>query len=129
MEQPNPLKNPAMDPEILEDESRRKRVKISSDNDATPSTDLPTPALPSADTSAIATPVEATTGAQTPAQASSDDAQASKELEVGITEFVSADTPGFAGIVKKRYGLSAGALKGRRAKAGVCGQVHRLPCQ
>ncbi|KAL4818702.1 pseudouridine synthase [Aspergillus spinulosporus] len=31
------------------------------------------------------------------------DEQLSKEIEVGITEFVSADNEGFAGILKKRY--------------------------
>jgi tRNA pseudouridine13 synthase len=30
------------------------------------------------------------------------DAQALKEVEVGITEFVSNDTEGFSGILKKR---------------------------
>lgn len=30
------------------------------------------------------------------------DAQTQKEIEVGITEFVSNDTEGFAGILKKR---------------------------
>lgn len=32
----------------------------------------------------------------------SDDAQALKEIEVGITEFVSADSEGFSGLLKKR---------------------------
>ncbi|KAH8433516.1 pseudouridine synthase PUS7 [Aspergillus melleus] len=31
------------------------------------------------------------------------DAQAKKELDVGITEFVSADNEGFSGVLKKRY--------------------------
>jgi tRNA pseudouridine13 synthase len=31
------------------------------------------------------------------------DAQALKEAEVGITEFVSADNVGFSGVLKKRY--------------------------
>lgn len=31
------------------------------------------------------------------------DAQALKEVEVGITEFVSADNVGFSGVLKKRY--------------------------
>jgi tRNA pseudouridine13 synthase len=30
------------------------------------------------------------------------DAQAVKEIEVGITEFVSSDNEGFSGILKKR---------------------------
>lgn len=37
----------------------------------------------------------------TPSTAVSD-AQALKEVEVGITEFVSNDTEGFSGILKKR---------------------------
>ncbi|KAI9368429.1 pseudouridine synthase [Aspergillus egyptiacus] len=40
-------------------------------------------------------------GAATP-QTDADD-QLSREIEVGITEFVSADNKGFAGILKKRY--------------------------
>lgn len=32
----------------------------------------------------------------------------SREIEVGITEFVSADNEGFAGILKKRYCYSWG---------------------
>ncbi|KAJ5158082.1 uncharacterized protein N7500_007733 [Penicillium coprophilum] len=39
---------------------------------------------------------------ETPSTAVSD-AQALKEVEVGITEFVSNDTEGFSGILKKRY--------------------------
>lgn len=31
------------------------------------------------------------------------DAQALKEAEVGITEFVSSDNVGFSGVLKKRY--------------------------
>lgn len=34
---------------------------------------------------------------------SSRNEQLSKEAEVGITEFVSPDLPGFSGILKKRY--------------------------
>ena len=33
---------------------------------------------------------------------SSHDAQLSREAEVGITEFVSPDLPGFVGVLKKR---------------------------
>lgn len=38
-----------------------------------------------------------------PAPISDGDAQALKEAQVGITEFVSAGNEGFAGILKKRY--------------------------
>lgn len=34
---------------------------------------------------------------------SSSNTQATKELDVGITEFVSADIPGFEGVLKKRF--------------------------
>ncbi|KAL4873790.1 hypothetical protein BDV12DRAFT_159617 [Aspergillus spectabilis] len=40
--------------------------------------------------------------AGTPPQTDADD-QLTREIEVGITEFVSADNEGFAGILKKRY--------------------------
>jgi tRNA pseudouridine13 synthase len=40
--------------------------------------------------------------ADIPACAAVSDAQALKEVEVGITEFVSNDTEGFSGILKKR---------------------------
>ncbi|KAJ5780014.1 Pseudouridine synthase TruD [Penicillium paradoxum] len=40
---------------------------------------------------------------ETPSTAAVSDAQALKEVEVGITEFVSNDTEGFSGILKKRY--------------------------
>lgn len=36
-------------------------------------------------------------------QPSTEDAQALKEAEVGITEFVSSDVQGFSGILKKRF--------------------------
>lgn len=36
-------------------------------------------------------------------QPSAEDSQTLKEAEVGITEFVSADLPGFSGILKKRF--------------------------
>ncbi|KAJ5581486.1 Pseudouridine synthase TruD [Penicillium sp. DV-2018c] len=42
-------------------------------------------------------------GATQVATAAISDAQALKEVEVGITEFVSNDTEGFSGILKKRY--------------------------
>ncbi|PLB44590.1 pseudouridine synthase TruD/Pus7 [Aspergillus steynii IBT 23096] len=38
-----------------------------------------------------------------PAKISESDAQAMKELEVGITHFVRADNEGFSGVLKKRY--------------------------
>ncbi|KAF3481072.1 pseudouridine synthase [Arthroderma uncinatum] len=72
-----------------EDESRRKRVKISNDDSAS---------------EPITAPIreqfaDAVTGTEPPVS----DAQAVKETEVGITHFVSPDLPGFAGVVKKRY--------------------------
>ncbi|KAK2821746.1 hypothetical protein FQN49_007717 [Arthroderma sp. PD_2] len=74
---------------VDEDESRRKRVKVSNDDAASES---------------VAAPIreqlaDAVAGTETPAL----DAQAVKEAEVGITRFVSPDLPGFAGVVKKRY--------------------------
>lgn len=42
-------------------------------------------------------------------------AKNSREAEVGITEFVSTDTPGFEGILKKRYGFCHLKLKEREA--------------
>ena len=46
--------------------------------------------------------VVSTPGAPAQPQTETED-QLAKELEVGITEFVSADNEGFAGILKKRY--------------------------
>ncbi|PGH06101.1 hypothetical protein AJ79_06635 [Helicocarpus griseus UAMH5409] len=66
------------------DQSPRKRVKISNDRDSTT-------AIP---------PVSAI---ETPPVDASQDVQALKEAEVGITHFVSSDLPGFSGILKKRY--------------------------
>lgn len=40
--------------------------------------------------------------ADVPTPAAAPDAQAVKEVEVGITEFVSSDNEGFSGILKKR---------------------------
>jgi tRNA pseudouridine13 synthase len=72
-----------MDVDITpEDESRRKRLKLS---------DNASQDEPSLSTAAPA--------------AAPEDAQAVKEAEVGITRFVSPDTPGFLGIVKKRCGF------------------------
>jgi tRNA pseudouridine13 synthase len=52
-----------------------------------PSTDVTVEALPG--NGSVATP----------------DAQTTKEYDVGITELVTADSEGFSGILKKRYGL------------------------
>lgn len=62
-------------------ESPRKRQKT--DNDNTSSEEVAVAAKPAAD-----------------------DAQLQKEIEVGITEFVSPENEGFSGILKKRYVLS-----------------------
>ncbi|RAK78528.1 pseudouridine synthase PUS7 [Aspergillus fijiensis CBS 313.89] len=70
-------------------ESPRKRIKT----DNPPTTDdavLPQAGGPVAEEPAAA-PVSA------------DDAQARREIEVGITGYVSADNEGFSGILKKRY--------------------------
>ena len=67
-----------MDPENVE--APRKRIKT--DNDTT--TD------------------EAIVAAPDLAAKSPEDAQSAKEIEVGITEFASPGTAGFAGIFKKR---------------------------
>ncbi|EAS31995.3 TruD family tRNA pseudouridine synthase [Coccidioides immitis RS] len=77
-----------MDEHPSGDESRRKRVKLSE-----------------ADAAATASSAaqRATGGVGRLRAATSDDAQALKEAEVGITEFVSPDLPGFSGILKKRY--------------------------
>lgn len=64
-------------PELVE--SPRKRQKT----EAVSATDGAVDALP-----AVSVPVE--------------NAQTSKELEVGITEFVTAENEGFSGILKKR---------------------------
>ncbi|CEN62586.1 hypothetical protein ASPCAL09219 [Aspergillus calidoustus] len=52
-----------------------------------------------ADTADVALPATVAVGALQPAA----DDQLSREIEVGITEFVSADNEGFVGILKKRY--------------------------
>lgn len=73
-------------------ESPRKRIKT----DNPPTTDdavLPQAGGPVAEEPAAA-PVSA------------DDAQARREIEVGITGYVSADNEGFSGILKKRYALA-----------------------
>lgn len=62
-------------------ESPRKRQKT--DNDNTSSEEVAVAVKPAAD-----------------------DAQLQKEIEVGITEFVSPENEGFSGILKKRYALS-----------------------
>lgn len=68
-------------PELVE--SPRKRQK--------------TEDVPSADSAVDVLPVNG--GAATP------DAQTTKEYDVGITELVTGNSEGFAGILKKRYGL------------------------
>ncbi|EFR04240.1 pseudouridine synthase [Nannizzia gypsea CBS 118893] len=71
-----------------EDESRRKRIKVSNNDAASEVLTAPIPEL-----------VDATANSEPPAP----DAQAVKEAEVGITQFVSPGLPGFSGVVKKRY--------------------------
>lgn len=68
-----------MDNEIVE--SPRKRIKTEGTE-------------PSAENTAIAP--------ETTQLATTDDAQRFKEVEVGISEYVSRDNEGFAGILKKR---------------------------
>ncbi|KAM5436334.1 multisubstrate pseudouridine synthase 7 [Microsporum ferrugineum] len=72
-----------------EDESRRKRVKVSNGQIASESLTAPSREHL----------VDAAADSEPPAP----DAQAIKEAEVGITHFVSPDVPGFSGVVKKRY--------------------------
>lgn len=69
-------------------ESPRKRVKV--DNESS--------------TEEAVLPGTGAAADSEPAKTSESDAQAMKELEVGITQFVSADNEGFSGILKKRYG-------------------------
>lgn len=76
-----------MEDHHLDDESRRKRVKLSTDDQATAAQEI-------AEAVVEATTITTATAA--------DDAQALKEAEVGITEFVCPDVPGFSGILKKR---------------------------
>lgn len=71
-----------------EDESRRKRVKVSNGQIASESLTAPSREHL----------VDAAADSEPPAP----DAQAIKEAEVGITHFVSPDVPGFSGVVKKR---------------------------
>ena len=54
------------------------------------------------DAGSIGIAVDGDGAADTPTGAAVSDAQALKEVEVGITEFVSNDTEGFFGILKKR---------------------------
>lgn len=67
-----------MDPETVE--APRKRIKTGNAN----STDKAVMAAPDL------------------AEKAAEDAQAAKEIEVGITEFASPGTEGFSGIFKKR---------------------------
>lgn len=69
-----------------EDESPRKRIKISKDPDSN-------------------SPITPVSGFGPPAALDSQDIQALKEAEVGITDFVSPHLPSFSGILKKRYFL------------------------
>lgn len=71
-------------------ESPRKRQK-------TDNVDLQENALLSMTDGAAERPAERSAGT-----VPSEEAQALKELEVGITEFVSAKNEGFSGILKKR---------------------------
>lgn len=66
-------------------ESPRKRQKT---EDA-PATDVTVDVLPENISAAAPAP----------------DAQTTKEYDVGITELVTADSEGFSGILKKRYGF------------------------
>ncbi|PGH21465.1 hypothetical protein AJ80_03256 [Polytolypa hystricis UAMH7299] len=78
-------------------ESPRKRVKVSDDAAADvsipPVSSIETPHAPAPE------PVPAAGGVQSALE----DAQAMKEAEVGITEFVSVDSSGFTGVLKQRY--------------------------
>lgn len=92
-----------------EDESRRKRIKMSNGDSGSES---------------LTAPVQGLVGATTDAGSPAPDAQAVKEAEVGITQFVSPDLPGFSGVVKKRYvvvdrlaGLG-GFMTGRKKDCG-----------
>lgn len=71
-----------------EDESRRKRIKVSNGDSGSES---------------LTAPIQGLVGATADAGSPALDAQAVKEAEVGITQFVSPDLPGFSGVVKKRY--------------------------
>lgn len=78
-----------LDPE----ETSRKRLKVSQEPDTSstvqPLNDIPlTESLP------------------TRSSGSTEDIQKMKEIEVGITHFVSPDIPGFSGILKKRWALA-----------------------
>lgn len=64
-------------------ESPRKRQKV--DNVQTEDNDTVVAEVPAVESS------------------SSSNAQATREVDVGITEFVSADIPGFEGVLKKRF--------------------------
>ena len=54
------------------------------------------------------------------------DMQLHKEEDVGITEFVSPELPGFTGILKKRFVICGAVLS---MDLMVPLQVHRFPCQ
>lgn len=61
------------------------------------------------------------------AKPAADDAQLQKEIEVGITEFVTPQNEGFSGILKKRYALSNMECMGVELIAVQ--QIYRLPGQ
>ncbi|CAL5867044.1 uncharacterized protein PFLUO_LOCUS1256 [Penicillium psychrofluorescens] len=71
-------------PELLESPRKRQKTDDVPVNDVALSTDGAADKLPES-------------------VRSSEDAQALKEIEVGITEYVSVDNEGFSGILKKRY--------------------------
>ena len=80
----------------VEAESPRKRMKISNDlPDTRPAILTPTPVTKDS-------PSGKQSRSADRSQAPSGDVQATKEAEVGITEFVGPDLPGFIGILKKR---------------------------
>ncbi|KAK2783419.1 hypothetical protein FQN53_009182 [Emmonsiellopsis sp. PD_33] len=89
-----PIPEEVMDREITDEEVPRKRVKISNDEDS----NSPIPPISGVESPAVEQ-VAPTVVAQPPTE----DVQALKEVEVGITHFVSPDLPGFSGILKKRY--------------------------
>lgn len=87
-----------MDP-APEPESPRKRQKLANDLD---SRTLPEPV--------IATPITHTASMEVSRGLSAAEKQLQKEMEVGITEFVSPDLLGFTGILKKRSASSTARL-------------------
>ena len=74
-------------------ESPRKRLKIADDSQD----EIPTPQI-------VAPPPQVLPEQNSAGQLAvpAEDAQAAKEVEVGITDFVNSGIPGFSGILKKR---------------------------